>query len=525
MMHTGAQEGRAGRRRHIPVVLALSVAMVCSACTGGPLGGKQAASTPAGSSSDAATPPPGREKLTKFYKQSVQWEDCDNAKCGWLTVPVDYEKPDGETLKLRMLRVPAQGEAKGALFVNPGGPGASATDYAKLATYIVSPHVRQSYDVVGVDPRGVGKSNPIVCLDDQQADEMFAFDPTPDDPAENAQAETIAKQFGQACQSKYPNLLPHLSTNNVVKDMDIARAALGQRQMTYMGKSYGTFIGALYAEQFPKQVGRFVLDGAIAPDLTEKELTFGQAEGFETATRAYVADCVKKGSCPLGGSVDEGMQSLRDMLKRLDSQPVPVKGDERVKQLTEGWASIGLASAMYAEQKWPELTKALRGIKAGDGTDMFTLASGYVDRDKSGRYTGNLMQVISAVNCLDHPAEKQTKEQREARIAEAKKIAPTWGAYMAGTSYTCANWPAPADGKPRKIAAEGANPIMVVGTTRDPATPYAWSERLAKQLKSSRLVTYDGDGHTAYMRSNRCVHQAVDDYFLHGKVPDHDVKC
>ena len=522
--------GRTGiartRRGFAGAAVVLVVGAASAGCAVGPLGGGPASATlaPSGGASGTATPPAGQEKLAAFYGQKLSWQDCDGNQCAWLSVPVDYAKPDGETLKLRVLKVPARGQSKGVLFVNPGGPGGSATDYAAVANFIVTPKVRQTYDVVGVDPRGVAKSNPVRCLDDPAMDTMLGADPTPDDAAERAEAEKIGKDFGAACQAKYPALLPHLGTTDVVRDMDIARGVLGQNKFTYLGKSYGTYLGAIYADTFPGMVGRMVLDGAMAPSLTDKELSLGQAQGFETATRSYVADCVKKGGCPLGGSVEEGMKAIRDLLTGLDAKPIPVKGDVRVTQLTEGWASLGLAAAMYAQERWPQLTTALRGAKAGDGTGLFDLANSYADREE-GRYTNNLMQVITAVNCLDHPVERLSEEQQKAQVAEFSKVAPTWGPFMAGSSYTCLNWPAPPTLKPKAVAAEGAPPILVVGTTRDPATPYEWAEKMARELTSGRLVSWDGDGHTAYMRSNRCVNDAVDGYLVDGKVPDGDVKC
>lgn len=526
MARKGAGMGRGrARRRLLGAGFGVAALVAAAGCSGGPFGGDASASlSPGGGSSGPIAPPPGSEALASFYQQQLSWEDCDTAKCAWLKVPLDYAKPDGDTLKLRLLKVPARGASRGALFVNPGGPGGSATDYAAMANFAVSNRARQAYDVVGLDPRGVGKSNPIVCIDDEKMDEMMGADPTPDDAAERAAVEKIAKDFGAACQAKYPKLLGHVSTIDAAKDMDIARGALGQQKMTYLGKSYGTYLGSIYAGLFPQQVGRLVLDGAMAPDLTDKELSLGQAKGFETATRAYVKTCISGGNCPLGGDVDQGMKNLKEMLTQLDAQPLPVKGDPRVTKLTEGWGSLGVAQTLYTEKNWPILTNALRAAKAGDGTELFTIAASYVDR-KDGTYNGNIMQVISAVNCLDHPVEKLTDAQREADLAEFSKEAPTWGPFMSGSSYTCLNWPVPPNGKPAKVAAEGADPILVVGTTRDPATPYEWAERLARQLKQGRLLTYDGDGHTAYMRANRCVNDTVDDYLVDGKVPDGDTKC
>ena len=221
--------------------------------------------------------------------------------------------------------------------------------------------------------------------------------------------------------------------------------------MCIRDRSYGTYLGTVYADLFPAQVGRMVLDGAMPPSLSDTELSLGQAQGFETATRSYVEDCVKKGGCPLGGSVDDGMAAIRELLKSVDAKPLPIKGDPRVKELTEGWASMGMAAAMYSQQQWPELTNALRGAKAGDGTGLFSLAAQYAERESDGSYGGNIMQVISAVNCLDHPVERMTEAQQEQQVAEFTKVAPTWGRFMAGSSYTCLNWPVQSTNKPRVI--------------------------------------------------------------------------
>lgn len=490
---------------------------------------------PGGASGDTTapvtSPPAGQEGLAEVYAQKLTWEPCGaageaEAQCSWVTVPVDYDKPDGATMRLRMLKVPAEGKAKGSILVNPGGPGGSAVEYARAADLVVAPTIRRSYDVVGVDPRGVGESDPLVCVDGQKMDEIIAQDPTPDDTAEIDASRASAKAFGQACEQKAPELLPHLSTIDAAKDMDIVRAALGQSKLMYLGKSYGTFLGATYAGLFPERAGRLVLDGAIAPELSDEELNLGQAVGFETATRAYVKNCVDEEDCPLGNDVDQGMQGLRDLLKRIDENPLPVTDDARVTQLTEGWASVGLARALYDESSWEQLTDALRAAaKEGQGDQLMELAREYADRDAKGAYHGNIMQVISAVNCLDRPSSPSDDSEVEARIARFEKAAPTWGASMAMATMSCEEWPVRSGAKPAKITAAGSGPILVIGTTRDPATPYDWAVKLADQLEGGHLLTFDGDGHTAYMRSNNCVDNAVDDYFTKGRVPKDGLTC
>lgn len=506
------------------VAALLGVAVLAAGCSVPSPGGDGTTAPP------ATQPPTGTEGLGRFYSQKITWEDCGaagdkTAQCAWVEVPTNYDEPQDGSLKLRVLKVAASGSSKGALFVNPGGPGGSAVEYARAADAIVSPTIHRTYDVVGVDPRGVGESSPVTCVDGPTMDDMMALDPTPDDQSELAAARESARAFGQACKKKYPQALPHLSTVDAAKDMDVVRAVLGEKKLTYLGKSYGTFLGATYAGLFPSRVGNMVLDGAIAPELSNDELNLGQAVGFETATRAYVSACVAEGDCPLGKDTDTGMQGLRDLLKEIDKEPLPVTDDARVEELTEGWASTGLARALYDQASWEGLTDALRAAQDGDGDQLMQLAREYADRDEAGVYHGNIMQVISAVNCLDRPAGPVDEEAMKARVAKFEKASPTWGESMAMATLSCEEWPVKATAKPQKITAAGSGPIVVIGTTRDPATPYEWAQKLADQLENGHLVTFDGDGHTAYMRSNNCVDKAVDAYLVKGTVPKDGLTC
>ena len=472
------------------------------------------------------SPPPGSEALSRFYSQRLDWKECEGAQCATLEVPVDYAKPQGDTIELALVKVPARKASKrlGSLVVNPGGPGGSGVDYARAADFIVGKGVRDAYDVVGFDPRGVGRSSPIDCLTDRQLDTFLGSDPTPDDPAEEQVFGQTAKAFAQACGTNAGPLLPHVSTVDAAKDMDVLRAALGEEKLTYLGKSYGTYLGTVYAGLFPKNVGRMVLDGVVAPDLTPEELNLGQAKGFELATRQWAAYCVDKGDCPLGDSVDAVMKGLRTFLTSVDQSPLPRTGDNAVPRLTEGWASLGIAAAMYDQGAWQTLVDAMGDAVGGDGTALMQLADQYADRNPGGQYAGNIMEVIYAVNCLDK-ADTSDLTERHRLAEESLKEAPTWGPFLMWSSQPCGVWPVKATGAPAKISAEGAPPIVVIGTTRDPATPYEWAVRLRDQLADASLITFDGDGHTAYTRSNGCVDGAVDAYYLKGTVPKDGLRC
>lgn len=513
------------RRLMLSLAATLAVMLAGSACTVAPSGQDQARTPDPAQKSSAQALPPDKETLARFYTQDLAWSKCGPDQCAKLTVPIDYSHPDGDTLELAVLRAPATNPSDriGSLVVNPGGPGGSGVVYARAADYIVTPAVRAAYDIVGFDPRGVGSSSPIKCLKDRELDTFLGSDPTPDNQLEEQQFAEWAKAFADKCKANGGPLLGHVSTIDAAKDMDVLRAALGETKLDYLGKSYGTFLGATYADLFPTKVGKFVLDGAIDPNLTSSQVNEGQAVGFETATRAYVQDCVGKGGCPLGDSLDSGMQRLRDFLKQVDAKPLPLN-DPYVHVLTEGWASLGVAVAMYDQDQWPQLTVALREAFGGRAGALMKLADSYADRSSEGTYDGNLMQVIYAVNCLDRSDSTDLAHyESEARALSAK--APTWGPFLAWSTMPCGYWPAPANNAPKKVTAAGSGPIVVVGTMRDPATPYKWAQGLASELQNGHLITFNGDGHTAYTRSNSCVNDAVDAYLLKGRVPPDGLKC
>lgn len=521
------------RSTRSPYVVAVGLVAVTTAiggCTGtnnsstsSSASGSGGSGSGAASASASATKAPDAA-LAKFYSQKLDWTDCGNVKCAPLTVPVDYANPGGQTIQITVDKVEASGTRKGSLVVNPGGPGGSGYDYAAAADYIVSNAVRKNYDIVGFDPRGVQRSEPITCVDDAGLDAYLGADPTPDDKAEENAAKQTASGFADACKAKAGPLLGHVSTVEVAKDMDILRAAIGDTKLNYLGKSYGTFIGSTYADLFPTKVGRMVLDGVVPPDLSVSQINEGQAKGFEQATQAYVRECIQDSSCPLGTTEAAGMAKIRAFLKQVDANPLPVQGDARVTKLTEGWASMGIADAMYSKDSWPRLTSAFKAAFAGNGTELMSLADEYAERNSDGSYSGNIMQVINAVNCLDRQGDPNLSSY-ESDATAFSKVAPTWGPMLAWGSLVCGEWPIKATGAPKKITADGSGPIVVVSTTRDPATPYDWGVRLAKELKNGHLISYDGDGHTAYHTGSTCVDDSVDAYLLDGTVPPANKAC
>ena len=303
--------------------------------------------------------------------------------------------------------------------------------------------------------------------------------------------------------------------------MDVVRALLGRKTMDWFGASYGTQLGATYAQLFPKTVDRMVLDGAVDPSLGVVDASLGQTTGFERAVESYAKDCVKSATCPLGKSAEAGLAKIAALLAQLDAKPMMTTSG---RQLTEGLAFYGIAVTLYDKSTWKYLTQGLKQAFSGDGSTLLLLSDAYFDRQPNGTYSGNLGQVIYAVNCLDS-SDRLTQGQTEALIPRFEKISPVFGRALAWGALGCTDWPIKPTHPQVKISANGAPPIVVIGTTRDPATPYEWAKSLAKQLSSGVLVTRVGDGHTAYGSGNPCITKAIDDYYVNDTVPKDGLVC
>lgn len=482
-----------------------------------------ACSTPAASPSPTASSlPASPPDLARFYDQRLEWEPCDGLECATLLVPVDYEDPQGPTVDIAVLRNRSTGDAQGALVVNPGGPGASGIEYARAASVIVTDEVRDAFDIVGFDPRGVGSSAPVTCASGADFDRLIDIDATPDTPGE---ADALRRTGGVLdCQAPVDGLLDHLSTEDAARDLDVLRAALGQSRLDYLGVSYGTHLGATYAAIFPGNVGRFVLDGPLPSALDAEELTLGQARGFEDALMRFAEYCAGEGDCPLGEDPQAGLDRLRGLLDGLDAMPAPTSDPDR--PLTEAAATYAILMSLYRVSDRPQLRDALASLAAGDGTPLQRMLDERIGRQSDGTYRDNALDAFYAISCSD----RAVPDDIDASVDRLSAAAPFLGEYLAWGNLPCAgavkpggSVKAPASGSP---APAGPAPAMlVVATTHDPATPFAWAESLVTQLGDAVLLVRDGDGHTGYREGSRCVDRAVDAFLLEGALPDAGTVC
>ncbi|MEV0090014.1 alpha/beta hydrolase [Streptomyces sp. NPDC050738] len=496
--------------------------LLISGCTSGSSAPSASASSTAASSKAAPA-----AALATYYAQKLTWRSCGapGFECSTMKAPLDYANRSAGDIKLAVSRKKATGPGKriGSLLVNPGGPGGSAVDYLQGYAGIGYPaQVRARYDMVAVDPRGVARSEPVECLTGKEMDAYTEVDQTPDDAAETARLATAFKDFSKGCEKRSATVLPHVSTVEAARDMDILRAVLGDEKLNYLGASYGTFLGATYAGLFPNRTGHLVLDGAMDPSLSAVDMNRDQTAGFETAFQSFAADCIKHKDCPLGTtSVADASADLKKFFTTLDAHPVST-GQSR--KLGESLATTGVIAAMYDEAAWPELRAALTRAMNNDGAGLLSLADSYYERQENGSYS-NLMYANAAVNCLDSPPAFTGPDAVTLALPSFEKASPVFGEGFAWASLNCTYWPTPATGTPHRIAADGAAPIVVVGTTRDPATPYKWAKSLASQLSSGTLLTYEGDGHTAYGRGSDCIDTAINTYLLEGAVPAAGKTC
>lgn len=502
---------------------------------------RPATSAPASRSASpsvTASPSSGTALPDSLTRQKLDWKDCPAPstaqgggdapggawECGTLKVPLDYAQPDKDTIGLALIRSPAKDDAQriGSLVFNFGGPGGSgvatlpgfATDYDSL---------RSRYDLVSFDPRGVGDSAGVKCLSDKELDASATVDSVPDNKAELKSVLAENKRYAAACQQNSGKVLPHVDTASAARDMDLMRQVLGDEKLYYFGISYGTQLGGVYAHLFPKNVGRAVLDAVVDPTADAAASSLGQAEGFQLALDDYLADCAKKKSCPVGDDPKKAVKEISSILDDLDGEPAPTNGG---RELTRDQALNGIAAALYDEETWKYLTLGLTQLQqTHQGDVLLSLADSMAGRDPSGHYS-NIQAANSAISCLDDSS-RYTAKDIQARLPEFRKASPIFGDFLAWGLLGCDSWPEPGKDRHPEVSADGAAPIVVIGNTGDPATPYAGARKMADALGDGVGIhlTYRGEGHGSYNSGNTCMTKAVDSYLLDGKIPKDGATC
>ena len=518
------------------------LAAVAGVCLGVGAGAVPAAALPAAGPAPAATSKAAvPQGLESFYGQKVEWYDCvatggveksaekTGFQCAKVTVPLDYSQPDGQTIEIAMKKHLATGSVRqGTLFMNPGGPGASGVDNVGAMATTTFAGVQSAYDIIGFDPRGIGSSTAITCSTDAEAKAMEGVSPVDAAGAPVAfekRATVMSERFKQleadcASRTKPTELLDHVDTVSVARDLDILRALSGDQKLNYTGFSYGTYLGATYAELFPANTGRLVLDGALDPSLTYNERRQGQARGFERALRNYVAWCQSGQSCPLSGDTDAGVQQIGDVFTSANQSPVPSSDPNRPVTGEEMKRIVGFI-LYFPESSWSAVSEALGQVINQHDASAFRAMADQIAAQPQVNAGANI-----GINCLDYRVEGNMATWT-AQSKELERIAPRFATVTEAGDLGCQAWGHTGTQPSKALHAKGAAPILVIGTTGDPATPYEWAEALADQLDSGQLLTWEGNGHAAYTNSGHgpCVTQAVDTYLLTGTMPKKGLTC
>jgi pimeloyl-ACP methyl ester carboxylesterase len=486
-----------------------------------------AASVAVASSGALAEPvvaePRSTEAVSGEPSPKLDWKSCGAGnECARLTVPLDYANPDnGKPIKLALLRVRASDSEHriGSLLVNPGGPGAPGTGFAASIAREIPDGIRERFDIVGFDPRGTGKSSPVQCRDN--LDDVFGLDYSPDTPEERARLGAGLNGLAKECEQRSGELLPHVSSENTARDMDQIREAVGDKKLTYLGYSYGTYIGTLYAKLFPKRVRAFVFDGAVDPNLSGVELALQQAVGFERSLDDFLSQCSRDNRCRFYNAGDSAGAFDR-LMAQVDAQALPARNG---RVLGGAAFDLGVAQTLYSgELGYGQLEQALAAAQRGDGERLLRLSDEYTGRRRDGTYDSS-QPAFWAIGCLDGPT-IGGPDAFQAAEGQFRSAAPRMGVPLLNAGLVCAYWSVPSVPSPAPIRVSGTPPILVIGTTNDPATPLAWSEGLAKEISSAVLLVAEGTQHTAFVTaSNDCVDDNVVKYLIDREPPPNGTKC
>ena len=502
-----------GKLSKLVAILSVS-ALVLSGC---------ALSAPEPIVPDASGAPAG---FSKYYEQVVEFEECGTRLyCADIDVPMDWNDPSSEAISIATVFRLADSNPRGFILFNPGGPGSSGYDWVKDSSeYLGTKDLRADWNILGFDPRGVGRSSAVECLSDSEYDEFLygvsGFEIGSEEDIAVARAATA--DFADKCLEKTGALLGFVDTVSAARDMDVLRAVVGESKLNFLGYSYGSFLGTTYATLFPERVGRFVLDGAIDPTVSDDEQTLFQIQAFEAALTAFLENCDSYEDCPFSGNVSADLISVKQLLASIEKDPLVTSSG---RELTIWAAVTGLIMTLYSDRYWPELSSAFSEAYAGSGDRFLFLADFYNDRGEDGIYQTNLIAANYAINCLDNSASPSMLEI-EAQNKRLLDTAPVLGRYWQFGGLRCGSWPFPEAEKPSDYSAAGAPTILVIGTTGDPATPYSQAQSLANDiLKDGFLMTYNGEGHTIYGNQVKCIDQVVDRFFLTGELPASDPNC
>ncbi|MGV4987488.1 alpha/beta hydrolase [Streptomyces sp. NRAIS4] len=517
-------------RRFLRWTAAVAAALVVAGCGGSSGGddngkGKGHEGNESKGTSTAPAPAPATDLPASLTSQHLDWHRCKATgeapapngdwRCATLTVPLNWSEPEGPTIGLALIRSPATGGHRiGSLLFNFGGPGGSGVSMMPYYADTVSA-LHDRYDLVSWDPRGVGASEGVRCRGDRQIEAAEDVDATPDTPQEEKAYLQDAADFGKGCQKAAGTLLSHVSTTDSARDMDLMRQVLGDTRMHYFGISYGTELGGVYAHLFPKRVGRMILDAVVDPTADTVGHAENQTRGFQRALDDYLRST--------GQDPAQGTRKIAALLKRIDTRPLPA---ESGRKLTETLAVTGIVLPLYSESSWPRLTSALKSAEQGDGSPLLALADDYNERDSSGHY-GTTSHAQRVISCLDEK-ERPTLAETKRRLAEFERISPVFGDFLGwDTAGWCHDWPAPGQFDTPQVSAPGAAPILLVGNTGDPATPYEGARRMADGLGKGIGVelTWKGEGHGAYGNGSDCVDSTVNAYLVNGTVPKDGKVC
>ncbi|MGH8962111.1 MAG: alpha/beta hydrolase [Jatrophihabitantaceae bacterium] len=518
---------------HRTRVLAAAVSLLMLASCTQTFGGR---GTPG--SAQPSTPAPPSRSAGLPAQQKITFSSCDNLfdsskipvptslrgqitfGCASLPVPLDYRDPSGRSISLELVRVhdTASSDQLGALLVNPGGPGASGLQLALGLTGRIDPNVLAHFDLIGFDPRGVGLSSPIQCISNQTKDQLNAASPDVLTTAGFEQAKALAKQTADACSTKYGPALAQYNTVNTARDMDRIRQAVGDDQMNYLGFSYGTELGSIYAHLFPGRIRVAVLDGAVDPLTSGIASLADQVQGFESAFDQFAADCVKHSPC---SSLGDPRQAVYEIVAKATAQPLGTSDSEETREVTSSLVLTGILEALYAKSEWRDLGTALLAARNGDGEGLLKLADAYNQR-YSGQYT-NIMDANTTIGCNDEKPGPTDAQIRAAAASWAKRF-PIFGTWNAAGLFGCQQWqpdrtpvPLPTAPTPTKV--------LVLGNLHDPATPYQGAIDLVRTMGNAELLSWDGEGHTSYLLGSTCIDDYVNAYLIDQKLPPAGTTC